>query len=106
MLIRYRYMQPLGGTYLASPGSEAQLASFGLLYAGAIPASDDETTDDVLERLCERHSSELRPHERRFRPLGVGDVFDLGERGTWRVLRRGFELVSQELQVEAVARSA
>ena len=101
MLLRYRYLQPLGG---APRGDAARLPAFRLAYAGCMPADADEATEEVLERLWLRHSSELRPQGRGERPFSTGDVLDLGERGIWRAVPLGFEaLAPGDLRVEEAA---
>jgi hypothetical protein len=103
MLFRYRYYQPVGGRF-HYPGGSADAPTFVLAYAGSIPVEEEEATEDVLDRIWLRHASELRPHGRGERPLGTGDVLDLGERGVWQALPLGFRAVSrEELRVEAAA---
>ena len=103
MLFRYRYYQPLGGRFHYHGGS-AETPVFTLAYAGSIPAEEEEPTEEVLERIWLRHTSELRPHGRGERPLGTGDVLDLGDRGVWQLLPLGFRpLTRADLRVEAAA---
>ena len=102
MLLRYRYLQPLGGRPRITGGGDPP--AFVLAYAGSIPAREDEATEDVLDRLWERHSSELRPTGRGERPCCTGDVLDLGARGIWQAIPLGFRPVSpDELRVEEAA---
>ena len=103
MLLRYRYFQPFGGRFHYDSDSGDRPA-FTLAYSGSIPAGENESTDDVLERLWLRHTTELRPQAREIRPLGTGDVFDLGERGVWQAVALGFRAVEPgELRVEVAA---
>jgi hypothetical protein len=95
MLLRYRYFQPIDGRFHYG-GSDDLPPAFSLLYAGSIPAEEDEATEEVLERLWARHTSELRPHGPGERPLGTGDVIDLGPRGLWQVGSFGFRALSPE----------
>lgn len=103
MLLRYRYLQPVGGRY--HYGREAGDApAFRVAYAGSIPAGEGEATEEVLERLWQRHSSELSPHGRGERPFGTGDALDLGERGVWQAVPLGFRALTRaQLRVEEAA---
>ena len=103
MLLRYRYLQPIGGGFHYHGGS-ADGPEFALVYAGSIPVHDTDATEEVLERLWLRHTTELRPHGRGERPLGTGDVLDLGDRGLWQAVSLGFRaLTREELRVEEAA---
>lgn len=100
-LIGYRYFQPVDGRFHYAVDPAAELPDYALLYSGKIPAAEDETTEEVLDRLVARHSSSVRPHGRGARPCGTGDVLDLGPRGFWQVLGCGFRSVAPErLRVE------
>src|SRR5689334_8200411 len=102
MLLRYRYLQPTGGGF--HYGASTESPSYRLAYAGSIPAAADEPTEEVLERLWLRHSSDLRPQARGERPFGTGDVLDLGDRGIWQAIPLGFRsLAPAELRVEEAA---
>ena len=101
MLLRYRYLRPVGGGYYYAGAGESPV--FALAYAGSIPAGEGEATEEVLERLWLRHTSELRP-QGRDRPFGTGDVLDLGERGIWQAVSLGFRALSPaDLRVEEAA---
>lgn len=93
LLQQYRYFQPIGGRQRRIEGVEPGCTAFSLVYSGMIPAADEESTEEILERLVLRHGSETRPHARDFRPVGAGDVFDLTGRGLWQVLPVGFRPV-------------
>lgn len=103
MLLRYRYLQPLGGRF--HYGRDAgDTPAFRLVYAGSIPAGEEEATEEVLERLWLRHSSELSPLGRAERLFGTGDALDLGERGIWQAVPLGFRALAREqLRVEEAA---
>jgi hypothetical protein len=104
MLLRYHYYQPAGGRYHYASESATDTPVFSLVYSGSIPAPAGEETEEVLERLWLRHSSEMRPQGRGVRPVGTGDVLDLGERGIWQVVSLGFRaLGADQLRVEAAA---
>ena len=99
MLLRYRYLQPIAGRFPADDPP-----TFLLAYAGSIPAREDEPIEEVLERLWQRHSSELRPTGRGERPCCTGDVLDLGEHGVWIAVPLGFgPLDRAALRVEEAA---
>ncbi|MBW3628684.1 MAG: hypothetical protein KY464_05225 [Gemmatimonadetes bacterium] len=103
MLLRYRYFQPIGGLFHYQGGGAAN-PEFALIYAGSIPVGEADDTEEVLERLWLRHTAELRPHGRAERPLGTGDVLDLGERGLWQASSLGFRaLTREELRLEEAA---
>ena len=103
MLLRYRYLQPLERRYQPAGGTSDPPA-FVLAYAGSIPAREESPTEEVLERLWDRHSSELRPTGRGSRPASTGDVLDLGERGIWQAIPLGFRpLAPGDLKVEEAA---
>lgn len=91
VLQRYRYFQPMDGRFrYRDAGPEAGGTALSLVYSGMIPTGEEETAEEVLERLVLRHASDLRPHSRDLRPLGAGDVLDLAGRGIWQVLPIGF----------------
>ena len=103
MLLRYRYLQPLGGRYHYGDAT-GEPPPYRVVYAGSIPAGAEEATEEVLERLWQRHSSELRPHGRGERSFGTGDALDLGERGVWQAVPLGFRAIAREqLRVEEAA---
>lgn len=87
--LRYRYFQPADGAYHYRTGSDG-VTSYILAYAGSIGTSPNEPTEELLERLWVRHTSDLRPHGFARRTLGTGDLLDLGERGVWQADSRGF----------------
>ena len=93
--IRYRYFQPASGGFHYSSDPEAGCA-YVLAYAGSIGTAPNEPTDEVLERLWMRHTSDRRPHGYARRALGTGDVLDLGDRGLWRADTRGFRPVPKD----------
>ena len=93
--IRYRYFQPASGGFhyaLDPKGSCAYI----LAYSGSIGTARDEPTEEILERLWARHTSDLRPHGYTRRPLGTGDLLDLGDRGLWQADSRGFRAFPRE----------
>lgn len=102
-LLGYRYFQPADGRYHYASEAGGELPDYALLYAGKIPAAQDETTEELLDRLLMRHSSPVRPHGRNARAVGTGDVLDLGPRGFWQVLSCGFRsLPPERLRVECI----
>ena len=93
--IRYRYFQPADGGYHYGTGPDS-VTSYTLAYAGSIGTTPSEPTEEVLERLWVRHTSDLRPHGFARRTLGTGDLLDLGERGVWQADTRGFRPFPKE----------
>lgn len=91
VLLRYHYFQPADGRYRHPHGStDGGRRNLALIYSGVIPTEAEEPTEEILERLFLRHSTELRPDPRQARPIGVGDVLELVGRGPWQVLPSGF----------------
>ena len=93
--IRYRYFQPASGGfhYAVEPQGSC---SYVLAYAGSIGTSPSEPTEELLERLWARHTSDLRPHGYTRRALGTGDLLDLGDLGVWEAGPRGFRAFPRE----------
>lgn len=103
VLLRYHYFQPVDGRFLYRGHSvEPPSSTFSLIYSGVIPSGEEESTEEILERLLLRHSAALRPHSREFRPIGAGDLLEVSGRGTWQVLPSGF----RSMNVEALAAGA
>ena len=97
VLLRYHYFQPVNGRFLyRGQATEQHPSAFSLVYSGVIPSDEDESTEEILERLLLRHGTVLRPHSRDFRPIGAGDLLEVTGRGTWQVLPTGFRSMGIE----------
>ena len=97
VLLRYHYFQPVDGRFqYRGHVVEQHPSAFSLIYSGVIPSEEEESTDEILERLLLRHGTALRPHSRDFRPIGAGDLLEVTGRGTWQVLPNGFRSMKFE----------
>jgi len=93
-LLRYHYYCPADRREVPRGVADSTAAAYELIYSGMIPARDDETTEEVLERLVMRHSAEIRPPTMQARTIQCGDVLDLMGRGLWEVRPTGFRLLT------------